>query len=357
PAFAGNVIPSSMLDPIAVNIMKFYPEPNVPGDPVSGANNFRANISNTSKAYQGDIKLDFQWKEKHHASVRYSTSRRTFENPLVMGNGDGVWTLTRVHNVGIEHDWNISPTLLLTSRLSVDRVNAPTGVHWPDPTTVGFPSILNQANGVVGMPTIDMDAPWSGLFTSNAGITRFAHTLYTYSSTLSWVKERHSMKFGGEQRIFYNNFWQPYLPNGEFYFAQNVTAQQPFSGDTTQGNSIASLLLGYGGSGGINIQPAVADLSKETAFYFQDDWRVFPKLTINLGLRYEWSTPYAERYNRVQFSDFYGDSGITVPGFSGPLKGITEFAGNGKRNLPADRNNVAPRLGIAYDLDSKTVVS
>ena len=90
--------------------------------------------------------------------------------------------------------------------------------------------------------------------------------------------------------MFFNNFWQPYFPNGDFSFAQNITAQQPFSGDTTQGNSIESLLLGYWDSGGIAIQPAVADVSKESGFYFQDDWRVTSKLTVNLGLRYEWST-------------------------------------------------------------------
>jgi len=353
--FAGNVIPSSMLNPIALNLMKFYPEPNLSGDPVSGTNNFRRNISNTSEVYQYDIKLDFQWNERHHTSGRYSMSHNTSQSPLVLGNsGDGWLYLTDARNAVIEHDWTISPRLLLTSRLGLDRVNGPNKLRSPDPTTFGFPSILEQ-NGFVGMPGITLGTPWTGLFNS-AGFTRFAHTLYTYSSSLSWVKGSHSMKFGGEQRVFFNNFWHPYFPNGDFSFAQDVTAQQPFSGDTTQGNSIASLLLGYGDSGGIAIQPAVADVSKESGFYFQDDWRVTSKLTVNLGLRYEWSTPYTERFNQVQFSDFYGDSGITVPGIPGPLKGITRFATSGHRNLPADRNNFAPRLGIAYSLDSRTVI-
>ena len=81
--------------------------------------------------------------------------------------------------------------------------------------------------------------------------------------------------------------------------------------------------LGYGDYGGIAIYPAVENKSKETGFYAQDDWRVTSKLTLNLGLRYEWSTPYTERNNLLQFSNFTGNSGVTVPGL--PLDfGATE---------------------------------
>ena len=73
-----------------------------------------------------------------------------------------------------------------------------------------------------------------------------------------------------------------------------------------------------------------------------------PKLTLNLGLRYQWSTPFTERHNNSQFSDFDGDSGISVPGFAGTLKGTTIFASNNMRNLPTDRKDIAPRFGFAY---------
>jgi hypothetical protein len=126
-----------------------------------------------------------------------------------------------------------------------------------------------------------------------------------------------------------------------------------------QGNPFADILLGIGDTGSVAIYPAVANKSKETAFYVQDDWKITPKLTLNLGLRYEWSTPYTERFNRLQFSDFAGNSGITVPGLpliSGPLMGTTEYARPGDRNVPVDRNNWAPRLGFAYALTPNTVV-
>ena len=100
----------------------------------------------------------------------------------------------------------------------------------------------------------------------------------------------------------------------------------------------------------------MADKSKETGFYFQDDWRVNQKLTLNLGVRYEWSTPYNERHNNSQFSDFTGSSGVAVPGISGNLPGTTIFATSQKRSVPTDWNNVAPRFGFAYLANDKLAI-
>ena len=92
---------------------------------------------------------------------------------------------------------------------------------------------------------------------------------------------------------FFNNFFQPPNPTGLFNFTDDVTSDSPNSGaeDGTQGNPFASLLFGYpDNDSGINIFPAVANKSKETGFYFQDDWKVTPKLTLNLGLRYDYQS-------------------------------------------------------------------
>jgi hypothetical protein len=180
------------------------------------------------------------------------------------------------------------------------------------------------------------------------------------------------MTMGGEQRIFFNNFFQPPNPTGLFNFTDDVTSDSPNSGAEggTQGNPFASLLFGYPDNDStINIFPAVANKSRETGLYFQDDWKVTPKLTLNLGLRYEWSTPYTERSNRVEFSNFTGDSGMTIDLSAGDptlqglglgpkrLIGTTLFPNTfHRRTVPVDRNNWGPRLGFAYQLDQNTVV-
>jgi hypothetical protein len=225
---------------------------------------------------------------------------------------------------------------------------------------------------------------WSNLFDQCCTDTTFAHTLYSYSSQLLIAKGPHLLKFGGEQRIFFNNFFQPPNPTGLFDFSDDTTSDSPNSGAEggTQGNPFATLLFGYPDNGStINIFPAVANKSKETGLYFQDDWKVNSRLTLNLGLRYEWSTPYTERFNRTQFSDFTGNSGVTIDLSSGnqpaldangnPLNfslqalglgpkqliGTTLFPNTfGTRNVPVDRNNWGPRLGFAYQLDQNTVI-
>ena len=175
------------------------------------------------------------------------------------------------------------------------------------------------------------------------------------------------MTMGGEQRIFFNNFFQPPNPTGLFDFSDTVTS--PFPGSDTDalnnptGNPFATLLFGYPDNGSvINIYPAVANKSKETGFYFQDNWKVTSKLTVNLGMRYEWSTPYTERFNRIEFSDFTGNSGMSIDLTAGGqnqalglgtknLIGTTLFPNTfGSRSVPVDRNNWGPRLGFCVSV-------
>ncbi|MBZ5549301.1 MAG: TonB-dependent receptor, partial [Acidobacteriia bacterium] len=361
-----NVIPAGEggeIDPIGQAIINLYPEPNVTGTAYPEPN-FRTVVLNHFSAWQFDIKVDHQISQNHKINGRYSRHSDKFDTPTVLGSSDfndGVIYTTDVHNAGLEYDWAIKPTMLLSSRFSLDRVVAPGKTNnYPTLSDVGFPDQARQfleRNGLQRMPALVTSGEALNLFDQCCVDTNFAHSLYTYSSALQWVWGRHSFKFGGEQRQFFNNFWQPNYPTGLFDISRDVTASQPNAGlgDENQGFSYATLLTGFAYSGELNVTPAVADKSQETAFFFQDDWKVTPKLTINLGLRYEWSNPYTERFNRSQFSNFTGDSGINIPGL-GEIRGTTTFAGSSRRSAPVDRNNFAPRFGFAYQLATNTVL-
>ena len=361
--FPGNVIPPGEIDPIGQAILNLYPKPNV-ADAQFPDPNFRTVVLTNFSSWQFDVKLDHFFNEKHKISGRYSHHSDDSSTPTVLANdifNDGIIFKTSVHNGGLEYNWMLSPRLLWTSRIGVDRVTAPGQTNnYPTLQSVGLPSVL-AANGLNRMPSIITDdfgvSPWTSIFSQCCVDTHFAHTLVTYSSALQWTRGAHSLHIGGEQRLFYNNFWQPNYPSGLFNFSRDVTTSQPNAGlgDSGEGNAFASILTGFPYSGELNIVPAVADLSKETAFFVQDDWKVNSKLTVNLGLRYEWSSPYSERFNRSQFSNFTGDSGITVPGL-GAIKGTTVFASSKQRTAPVDRNNFAPRFGFAYQLSPQTVV-
>jgi hypothetical protein len=382
-----NVIPSNEIDPIGQAILNQYPEPNLPGEFL----NYRLNTLSHNPDYQFDIKIDHQISDKHRLNGRYSRLHSNDTTPLDLGDGGDATgdsggiasSPLNVQNGGLEYTWTLNPRTIWTNHFAVDRAKQPETTNIPSLASAGLPSLLN-ANGIDRMPTIQMTgaSPWSSLYDQCCINTNFAHTLYSYSSQVVISKGSHLIKMGGEQRIFFNNFFQPPYPTGLLNFTDFVTSPFPNSetdinGNPT-GNPFASLLFGYadnidGGANGtsvINIYPAVATKSKETGFYFQDDWKVNSKLTLNLGLRYEWSTPYTERNNRIEFSDFSGASGMSIDLSSGgqvsdgltpglgtvPLNGITLFATSGTRSVPVYRKNFGPRLGFAYQLDSNTVV-
>jgi hypothetical protein len=371
-----NVIDKALIDPIGKTIINMYPQPTdlnaAPGTP-----NFHKAVVQQSDARQYDIKLDHHFSDKNRISARYSNLHRTTAVPTVFGDGDfgpggdGFKDITDVHNAALEENWSPTSTTVWTTRLAVDRAVAPVNENYPKVGPVfdqPGDKILTQANGLDRFPTIQMDNIATSLFNQCCTDTGFAHTLASYGSSLSWVKGKQIWKFGGEQRLFYNNFSQPQSPTGLFHFSQGITASvvnPPNGPNPFEGDSFASLLLGLGDpdTSSLTIAPSVANKSKETAFFFQDDWKVTPKLTLNLGLRYEWSTPYNERHDKIQFSNFTGDAGIAVPivvpglvNQTGDLLGTTIFAGPGHHNLPVDRNNWAPRLGFAYAIDQKTVI-
>ena len=405
-----NVIPPSEISPIGKGIINLYPKPNLAGE----FNNYLFSGVSTAPDYQFDIKLDHQINEKQRISGRYSREASNYSTPYFLGDGfdnngsgDGIGgTPTTAQNGSLEYAWTLNPRIVWTNRFAVDRVHE---VETPNiPTISSFnatqqanglpllPAVFQQANGADRMPAFYMSgaalasnaSTTADLFDQCCLNTTFAHTLYSYSSQLVVSKGSHLIKFGGEQRLFYNNFFQPPDPTGSFNFTDYTTSPTPNSetdanGNLT-GNPFASLLFGYADNinpypsepTALNVYPSVANKSKETGFYVQDDWKVSSKLTLNLGLRYEWSTPYTERDNRIQFSNFTAPTGVSINLASGgatsaqaamqgiglnlpsseALYGTTQFPTSSMRTVPTYRNDIGPRLGFAYALNLKTVV-
>jgi hypothetical protein len=430
PQVPGNIVPAMVngapnpeVDPIGLGILNLYPQPNVPGG--GEFNNYLFSGIAQAPDYQFDLKLDHQMSDKQHISGRYSRGVSNYYTPYFLGDGfdnngtgDGIGgTPTTAQNGSFEYSWTVNPQIVWTSHAAVDRVHELETANLPTISTFNaaqqaagapqLPAVFEQANGLDRMPAIYMSgvalangaSTTADLFDQCCVNTTFAHTLYSYSSQLVVSKGKHLIKFGGEQRLFYNNFFQPSDPTGALNFTDYITSPTPNSecalnsppnGCTPTGNPFASLLFGYADN--INpfpseptalvVLPSVANKSAETGFYVQDDWKVTPKLTVNLGLRYEWSTPYNERYNRIQFSNFAADTGVginlaSVPSVAPPgtlsaqamvqgvglnlpaseeLYGTTEFPTSSMRSVPAYRKDIGPRLGFAYAIDSNTVV-
>jgi hypothetical protein len=396
-----NQIPAAEINPIGIAVLNLYPQP-------SNSNEFENyNFTTVAQApdYQFDIKVDHQINDRNRVSGRYSRGWSNFTTPLTLGDSfdnDGIASgVTLAQNGSFEYTWTVNPRIVWTSHAAVDRVHELSVPGIPTissfnaslPTgTQGLPPVFEQANGIDNMPTFMMQGnlPWNDLYDQCCINTSFGHTLVSYSSQLVISRGPHLIKVGGEQRIFYNNFWQPNYPTGLLTFTDDVTSPNPNSdydaAGNTAGNPLASLAFGYADNVNATTQlvvtPSVANRSLETGFYIQDDWKVNSKLTVNLGLRYEWSSPYTSRNNQLEFSNFTASSGVhiplnTVPASAPPgtlstlatleqngvgfpsteeVLGTTQFATSSMRTVPTYRKDVGPRLGFAYSYDSKTVV-
>jgi Carboxypeptidase regulatory-like domain len=353
--FPSNVIPEGLIDPVARNIMDLYPDPTGPGDPITGRHNYTQKLVSSYPSHQFDIKLDHILTDKTRISGRYSRAHSSGSTPSAEGQLlDAATNRGNDQNVVLEHNWAPTPSLLWTNRLGVDRSYYRQDSEELDPASVGFPPELNAYFGLKRFPEIGPEE-YGYLGQSCCTDTVKGQTLWNYSSALSKVIGGHNLKFGGEQRHMFTNFWQPDYPTGQFAFERSTTMQDVFNPDSSQGNGLASLLLGWGTWGHVGTQPPVADKTKDQGLFIQDDWKVSQRLTVNLGLRYEWSTPFTERFNRLVIVDYNGDAGVDVPGL-GRLRGTSYLADSNKRSADVDRNNFGPRFGLAYRLGQKTVL-
>lgn len=355
--FPGNVIPSQRFDPVAVEALKYYPAPNLPGDPITLANNYLSNAPNYDNRYTYEIKVDHYLGTKHRISTRFSQMMFNRNNPAawpgpsapLSRNGRGAFT-----NIVADDAITLTPSTVLEVRASLSRSHDgfyPVSEGF-DLSKLKFPSYYQKAAGAY-FPTFQIsDASTMG--TQNP--LDFARNTYALSVSLNKQSGQHSIKVGWEFRRLQFNPFQIANPAGQFVFNRGMTQSNPFTGNKTQGYGLASFLLGAGASGQLpnEFRPALG--RHYFAGYVQDDWKITPNVTLNIGLRYDVEVGPTERYNRMGYLDLDAASPLAdQPGLSG-LKGMPRYVNSGDRNLLfTDKNNFGPRVGLTTRLGQKSV--
>ena len=379
-------VPGNLIDPIAQKMMGLFPEPNFSGADIY--QNFFASGSEHDYNDQFDIKIDNRFSDKNLMSAKFAYQYshsvgldcfKNFTDPCQGGPG---WTNAHLFSINDTHTF--SPSLLLNLTLGftrgvwhIDAYN-PHGVT--DPLgELGFPSYL-QTNGFAGVPAISIDqyasAGQANIGTDPYGNYRLGQDTGQLSATLDKVHGNHQIKFGFDGRIHQINYIQTNAPNGLFTFNNNGSSACPSGIDDCGGDSMASFMMSQmtqdcggnncGSTAEIQFRPATTNY--QYGFFAQDNWKVNPKLTLNLGLRYDVTLPRTDRHNRQNFFNpnvpsplnggnlTYTDAVTGLP-VTVPLNGGEVFASSKQRTTYAtDWSNIQPRIGFAYQFASKTVV-
>src|SRR5262245_42703539 len=338
--FPNNIIPRDRLDPAALKILQFYPLPNGAGL----ANNYVLASGGRSDADQGDLRIDHDLSNNVKLMGRYSLNN-SISTPspafLTAGNPANYPARGRQQNAVISYLHTLSPTLINEIRIGFNRI-------YSNSTAPSFGNDLPQPLGVPNVPPDVFPRINITGFSSIGNNRSFPALLRTSGfqllDNLTLIKGRHYLKFGFDFRRSYMNNYNPTNASGEFSFGPNQTATT-VNNSLTGGQAFASFLLGQGS--GFQLLPGLSSYLSFPSydFYAQDDFKISPRLTLNLGVRYEPAFHYTEKYNRI--SSF------------NPARRSLDLAGVGgapHHFYKNDWNNFGPRIGLAFNAGARTVV-
>ena len=389
-AFPGNVIPPSRIDPTAAKILSFIPsQRRSAGDLYTalGNNTYASPAPNNED--QWDLKVDHNLTTLQHLVARYS--RWTINNagiPNLPGPDpnsnpadSGLIPLHRKSYQGmLGYTWAVNPRSIVDIRAGFQRYDSSSTNLFAcqplfnscknpfDPTKAGFPGYINNYSDLKGFPTISFTGGYQTLGIQN-------NQWYTPNSlvgqaTWSRIAGRHVIKVGFDWRKQHYVRISGGDRTGSFAFSDAMTRQiNTVSSPNTSGNAIASLLLGAATTGSIS-KPILTDtVSHYFAGFVQDDFKVSRKLTLNLGLRYDVFVPLRDRHNALSFFNPTVTSPLNssinraaLPPLMNPtILGGEEFPNQGRlagmdNTMAIQWKNFAPRVGIAYQAATHTVV-
>lgn len=360
--FALNSIPISRWDPVAKNVVAYYPDPTSPGNAFTHLNNLFQAGARPSNGYQYNIKIDNQISEAQRLSARFSRTTQLSTSPNLWGNVMGT-SGNQSHPTGFSTSLDyikiLSPTTILNLRWGISRLGTfnDLGVRDINEQKLGFTTSFG-----LGTPPVFQPVGYSSVGPSYWSLMRLGEDTNHLVIGLTKVMGIHQLKFGGESRLMRTNHGQPGVPFAQFYFDQYTTQQNPFKPDSLQGNAIASMLLGWGNETGgpyyqglRNEGPGAFSYSEHGA-YAEDQIQVTRRLTATLGLRWELAVPRTDRYNRVAWLDLNAKSPFAVPAFPDLRAGLVFGDDKQRRPYNTSWNDFAPRVNLAYQFSREMVV-
>ena len=365
--FAGNVIPANRINPTSLILLNLYPLPNAPGN-AQGVGNWINTSSQGGNNNETVVHIDQNISDKQHLTARYSYwgNLNLPTDPFHNGVCQDRCTETfNTNNFVLGDTYAFNPTTIMEIRLSYQRFSynrIPETLGY-DLTKLGWPAALNTEAVFRDLPVPVIN----GFDTANTFGSQGAGSVivdrndnYRAAGTLTKITGTHQLKFGAEFLRMLHNYVQTNIPTGIFSFNPDLTAANA-NNTAGSGLGLATFLLGYpsSASGGANSPALIAGQQLYPAVFFNDDWHVTPKLTLNLGIRWEHAGPWTERYDRLTFfnpkqpNQVLSAAGINVLGNID----LVNSSGNDsyRSNIAPDWTQFAPRVGMAYQVTRQTV--
>jgi hypothetical protein len=360
--FPNNIIPAGRIsNPIVQNILKYYPMPNTTG--IEGIyNNFVLTPTRTTSQDTLLVRVDQNFGIKNKAFVTVgrhamlaSTPAVNIAFPQTGTNGDPGGATNTAWTGTISDTWTIKPNLLVEFRGNF--VHSFFGTILPsqgfDIGSLGFPTSFTSQTESAVFPQIGIsdDSP---LGIQNSAVDKDAEGSNQGQAHMTWAVGAHTVKAGFEDRFVYFNQFRPLNPAGYFTFARDYTqGPDPSIASADTGWGLATFLLGAPDGGYVTRDASATASQKDVDAYVNDDYKVIPALTLNLGLRYDVLTGFTDRYNKLTwFNPNQPDPVLGLPG-------TVEFAnldGNPRSETDTNWTNFAPRLGFALQLGQKSAV-
>ena len=336
--FTGNNIPANRINPVAAAVLQYYPAPDSPGSGPAHLSNYvypsrwvgslNQEIGRVDYAINGENRVFFRYGQNPYRESRglvfgtdisqASPAEPTGSAPL-MSNGRS-WAF--------DWSWLASPTMAFDLRAGVTRWEETSGDSFGagfNPTQLGFASSLVSQFSQMQFPYFQLGS-YQAVGSSRL-VGAAADDVYSLQPNMSLVRGQHIMKFGGEVRRYDDNSNNPGMAAGSYTFGKNWTQQNPQQADALSGNELATFLLGYPTSGFVDRNIAPAYTNNYWAVFFQDDWKLTRKLSLNLGIRWDYETPIIERYDRqLRGFSFFTPSAIASRAAALNLLGNVLFA-------------------------------
>jgi hypothetical protein len=366
--FSGNVLPKSRINPIGQNLINAYPLPNIAGT-TGGFNNYVVSPNSQQDKYHSlSARVDHQLNEKNRLTMTgFSNVRHQlfpdygWSDPAA---SPGYLHFRNNHGGSVAWTDTLNASTVLDVKYGMIFHPFQVGLYGDnyDITKLGFSQQVASQMPHANYPGLNISGFTGTIGNAGTGTpttSQYTTTLdQTLSATVIKTIGKHSLKFGGEFFQMKANNNTPVSNLNSFSFSPGFTQQNAQNGSATAGNSWASLLLGYPSGGGYSVTIASAFEQFYEGFFLQDDWRVTPKLTVNLGLRWEYESPMTERYNRQNAGFAYNATNPLQSQVTGLklLGGLLFTSGSSRFPFAKDLNNWGPRVGFAYRFFPNTVL-